>query len=87
MKTQHTQGFWKFLYDDRRDNYQIYADKIWIATTKGGACSNSQESNARLIASAPLLLEALEWCEQVYGSDWPENASIRETIKKARGES
>lgn len=31
------------------------------------------------------LLAALEWCEQVYGEDWPANASIRETIAKAKG--
>lgn len=43
------------------------------------------EANARLIAAAPELLAALEWCEQVYGNDWPENASIRETIREAKG--
>lgn len=41
---------------------------------------------ANLIAAAPELLEALEWCQTVYGHDWPENASIRDTIKKAKGE-
>lgn len=47
---------------------------------------SEQLANARLIAAAPELLAALEWCQTVYGADWPENASIRETIKKARGQ-
>lgn len=60
MKTQYTKGPWKFYYDDKRDNYQIFADGIWIAITKGEACSKSQEANAKLIAAAPALLEVLE---------------------------
>lgn len=55
----------------------------------GSGCHFSwaqQEKHARLIAAAPELLKALEWCETVYGHDWPENAAIRDTIRKARGE-
>lgn len=97
MKTQHTQGPWKFLYDSRRDNYQIYADRIWIATTKGDACSKSQEANARLIAAAPLLLEACEdillmienKCltpsKKLIAIDVPFK-SLKQAIKKAKGE-
>ena len=45
-----------------------------------------KDANARLIAAAPELVEALEWCAMVYGKDWPENAAIWDTIKKAKGE-
>lgn len=43
------------------------------------------KANAVLMWAAPELLKALEWCESVYGDDWPENASIRQTIKAAKG--
>ena len=48
---------------------------------------NEYEKQKRIAEAAPELLEALEWCLMVYGNDWPENASIRDTIAKARGES
>lgn len=31
------------------------------------------------------LVRALEWCQTVYGEDWPESASIRRLIKEAKG--
>ena len=95
MATQHTPGEWKFFYDDKRDNYQIYADKIWIATTKGDACSKSQEANAHLMAAAPDLLQAVIDCVDNmpffngYSFGMAQKgilSRLKAAIKKARGE-
>jgi hypothetical protein len=68
-----------------------------LSSRMHGHYSNWQ-ANARLIASAPALAtrvavlraalaeaaSSLKWCEAVYGRDWPDKASIRDTIADAR---
>lgn len=94
MKTQHTTGPW--IVNPSAFNNTIHAmgDSEPLATChvstdmhgKGRDGITMLQANARLIAAAPDLLAALEWCEATYGAEWPDNAAIRETIKKARGE-
>ncbi len=72
--TQHTQGPWHATYDKRRDNYSISAGlqketSMLIAFTRGESVPANQEANARLIASAPELLEALELVQAIAKSD------------------
>lgn len=83
--TKHTQGPW-VAHIGNHDTYISMPDGAEIYTGTEDQNLETIEANARLIAAAPDLLEALEWCLMVYGHDWPENASIRETIKKAKGE-
>ena len=86
--TQHTQGTWTvdptdctkvsikgetIANCDRGLHYPVHADPV-------------AKANARLIAQAPELLEAFEWCAEVYGRRWPECSSIRAIIRKARGQ-
>ena len=86
---KHTQGKWETGKD---------AEGWWVCEEGNGAdiadfslCDNA-EANARLIASAPELLEALEEClDQL--SSWQDNHEedtftmkrAKEVINKARG--
>ena len=87
---KHTQEPWEIMPREnlppriKSKSFGIICRLNDIFPTENGYQEN--EANARLIAAAPELLEALEWCQTVYGHDWPENASIRNTIKKAKGE-
>lgn len=54
--TKHTRGPW--TCEDRGDRFHIMGREDWIATVISGY--DGDEQNARLIASAPELLEALE---------------------------
>lgn len=85
--TQHTPGPWHIGKRQPSSSFYIYGPQgEEIADCDPlTQFENINRANARLIAAAPELLAALEWCEQVYGADWPANASIRETIKKAKG--
>lgn len=98
MKTQHTPGPW--IFD--ADNYNLTNQRGDIVFGEDGSqdmrlISPSKE-NARLIAAAPDLLDALVACEcelsQNHGLAWSNrNAFLdavntaRAAIKKARGES
>lgn len=99
MKTQQTQGEW--VSKQTHQNYEEFFIMIKHdhglsrLDNKSGAFS---EANARLIAAAPELLEALLACEcelsQNHGLAWSNrNAFLdavntaRAAIKKARGES
>jgi hypothetical protein len=57
MTTQHTPGPWKYL---RTSGFDYGSTAYWIP----GICGNvKDEANARLIAAAPDLLEALSKIE------------------------
>ena len=71
MNTTHSLDIWHTL--------EKQGDKV-LHTIR---TRNKAQATAAMVAVE--LLEALKWCEQVYGKDWPENASIRETIRKAEG--
>jgi len=64
-KHTHTAGPWIARYSDRFDNYQIFGagptgQRPWICNTKCESVPSQHEANARLIAAAPELLEALK---------------------------
>ena len=94
--TTHTPGPWEIVKD--RDSTQSYVTyrigRAAISTEKGVTCSNSSalmsveeaEANARLIAAAPDLLEALQDCLalMVNGPDGCADDPIRiETVARA----
>lgn len=109
-ETKHTQGEW-FLEDRRgvaslsgnEGNIDVYASVLWIATVHGSHVGpqdpSEAEANARLIAAAPELLEALErasaWLDVLDESGIASNKSdtlgdsiemVRAAIAKAKGE-
>jgi hypothetical protein len=55
VKKKHTPGPWTF----DKDNLNIYANGM-VAETYGHTHNGERHANARLIAAAPELLEALE---------------------------
>lgn len=59
MRTKHTQCQWKTEKENK--NYLILSDRMYIGSVSSSDVGNEQaEANAKLIASAPELLEALE---------------------------
>jgi hypothetical protein len=68
MSTQHTPGPWGTDHKDHDSPYQNIKIKagsktvctIWIDDAPDHAFNSEQEANARLIAAAPDLLEALQ---------------------------
>lgn len=64
MNTHHTPGPWSIQADDL-DSFTIYSEQMNIAeilAIGGEGMSDEGEANARLIAAAPELLEALQEC-------------------------
>lgn len=109
MKTQHTPGPWQWAastagtQDDVYHvgaEYEPHGDICTIAKQDpqqdGGRSRALELANARLIAAAPELLEALEQCLQVacelgaeesrYPSDKKAVAIARAALAKAKGE-
>jgi hypothetical protein len=90
-ESQHTPAPWKIWRDmDSREPLAIVGPSGDFTATI--AMENTQaQANARLIAAAPELLEALqatikslEWCRDAYGKDWPKNSALLEDLAKAR---
>ena len=109
MKTQHTPGPWAIAYmsqsdythlyitHDSQTRSQIIADLHCPVSinSEGETYSNeNKQANARLIAAAPELLEALEACERYIHATMSDDnlAGIHEAdfaraaIAKAKGE-
>lgn len=83
----HTPGPWAFRYGGS-DNcpLEVYVP-IENGDTIAGEYGISEEANARLIASAPDLLEALEALVKSHAPDanFPAVNNARSAIAKARG--
>jgi hypothetical protein len=83
MTTQHTPGPWKYL---RTSGFDYGSTAYWIP----GICGNvKDEANARLIAAAPDLLEALKVARHMIVEDgtpigWSVSR-LDEVIAKATG--
>ncbi len=88
MKTEHTKGPW---HVGITDSQSVRADGLLVATM---ACQRKEwQANARLIAAAPELLEALERAVDIIQGEWPEEQwaeqgmpAMLAAIKKAKGE-
>lgn len=87
--SKHTPGPW-FHYDDtprRIHGHEIAATGKTVARiycTKGDEAEDA--ANARLIAAAPDLLEALEWIVNNHFSDPGNMVSVaKEALAKAKG--
>lgn len=93
MKNKHTPGQWMVAGRDQNGSIDIIADGLFIAEAIGGLADGEQEANARLIAAAPDLLEALVALFNDYkdAGFWnlenvPEGKQALAAIAKARGE-
>jgi hypothetical protein len=92
-KAQHTSGEWRFEHGNIVADRYICSLSDW--RIDGETAPQYQEindqlkaerlANARLIASAPLMLEALEGVLNM-GDDYEAEKLVRQAIKQARGE-
>ena len=90
----HTPGPWKVAENlfGNTASYEVYAN-VETKSGKGGytrICQitpRDQKANARLIAAAPELLEALEKCLGFVVAHPQFTEDLRNLIAKARGES
>jgi hypothetical protein len=90
MKAEHTPAPWTFADDfltPDRKNYDF-----WVRDdNKKGICEIKRRgygeaiANARLISSAPELLEALKWTERALDKEHPAAIKARVAIAKAEG--
>lgn len=87
MDAKHTPGPWE-VSKDEGDVVVVSEDLPFIATVHTSALKGTQKANARLIAAAPELLEALKhaekWMEGWASAD-PYIGYIRAAIAKAEG--
>lgn len=99
MNTKHTPGPWIYKFNKTREKYKIDGlrwegfARVYAHTRDAitGKITNQEEgeANARLIAAAPELLEALQLALKTlklnhqFFSEWPECGVIESAIKKA----
>jgi hypothetical protein len=90
MKTKHTPGPWHVLVENDEDVFttrtiisDLYRSRnlseVALCTT-GSFCDDVEAANAKLIAAAPELLDALVIANEILNDD-----KIRSVIKKAIG--
>lgn len=95
---KHTPGPWKFHHEDGFNKIKSDAVETGfkdLALVYGGGRFQDANANARLIAAAPDLLEALErlaadYADRVTKTQWDQTASllfndVRRAINKAKG--
>lgn len=96
MMSKHTPGPWKVDTQIESPCHCIVVaptSSRWIASIGDRPLGEEGQSNARLIAAAPELLEALEACERrlrrvnnSFGhEEWKEVKQAQSALKKARG--
>lgn len=88
-KTRHTAGNWFVALDEHNPQTKVFNDQGWQIAECFGADNTEAEANARLIASAPIMLEALERIVEARKNgclDITEWALVDQAIKQAKGE-
>lgn len=88
MTAQHTPGPWAKVEDaDNRNNVRIRSDALpHVAKVYGYSRDDAaRDANARLIAAAPELLEALEAAASMLPEETCIRHGITDALAKARG--
>ncbi len=96
-KKAHTPGPWRIERGKKYGDFLIWSARgetevssHWIATLKCESCPAQEEANARLMAAAPDMLEALEPFVEVYehfigdDADEDQNRTISIPVKAFR---
>jgi hypothetical protein len=87
MKTKHTVGQWKHsgltIYAHKVTETQDSRKIIASIDPKRGEPSEENEANAKLIASAPDLLHALEAARKLINQERKDALTVREIIQQA----
>lgn len=99
METKHTPGPWEFSHREGQDKMyrtEVFSEEYggiatcdWTVKQCGnGVISTYREANARLIAAAPELLDALIELDDCGGEipSWSTRDKVRAAIAKATGE-
>jgi hypothetical protein len=88
MTTTHTPGPWQYTFEGGTVAFIVEADGTTVAklsATENSTAHSALPSNARLIATAPDLLAALQRCLR-YGGLYPDLADeVRAAITRATG--
>lgn len=58
--SKHTPGPWRTSYDRRERKHSVVGDGMWFAKISWTVISDRNEADAKLIAAAPDLLDALK---------------------------
>jgi hypothetical protein len=87
MKTKHTDGQWKYsgltIYAHKVTDTQDSRKIIALIDPKRGEPSEENEANAKLISSAPDLLEALKAARKLINQERKDALTVREIIQQA----
>ena len=83
--SKHTPGPWRVVEDRVPSSLEVYAGKTAIAECWRRADVETEIANARLIAAAPDLLEALEFVIRGVPDTWEGVQKARAAIAKATG--
>lgn len=79
-----TPGKWEYIREQVYHTVEV--DGVIIAECSlDESMSEEAEANARLIASAPDMLEVLQWLDSVGGKGLKEHKEIKRVINKALG--
>lgn len=78
METIHTQGKWIFEFNFK-NGYRIFTENGTLIATINDSTSE-KTANAKLIASAPEMLEALKSTLAIFGRGYEPKEGVEDTI-------
>lgn len=96
--SKHTPGPWELSISERNDGHGTYRNvqesasfgdvvaSVCVRHKANHTLNEAGSANARLIAAAPELLEALKWTARALDKEHPAAIKARAAIAKAEGE-
>lgn len=93
MEKKFTQGEWKHVNDSPYHRVELVNGRLYVASVEGALNESEEQANAKLIAAAPDLYEALELMisqlqghnnlGSILGMDYEAITKAKAAIKKA----